>query len=226
MKVSKSIKDWWKGFDTSHYTGEKTTNEREHSIDSKSSFLSFLRQQAELIIEHQKYEKDITHSVASHSEVLVEFKIENYVNNIDSYLEKKGLYNNKIEELLPIIINILIPPEGIRTMLSKDLRICLFAGILIRIGLHTNVSLADIIKVYYDQISKTKEEVNGVDKDTVLELYKESIERTNKLREAKARENSDLREDTFRMYKVLDGILNGFSIKNGRDLKRLYSNTT
>lgn len=227
MKVADSIKEWLKRFDTSEKKSKENAAATEDSpTDSKNSFLSFLHQQAELIVEHQKYEKDITHSVASHSDVLVEFKVEDYVNNIDLYFEKKGFYNRKAEDLFPIIINILVPPEDIRTMLSKDLYLRLFAGILIRIGLHTNLSLADIIKTYYDEISKTNGEINGVEKEAVLELYKESIERTNKLREAKVRESSELKEDSFSMYKVLDGILNSFSIKSGRDLRKLYAKTS
>jgi len=223
MKVSESIDVWWKGFKKSSFSSKNKEDMKDDSdLSLQTSFISFLRHQANQILEHQKYEKDITHSVASHSEVLVEFKVEDYVNNIDTYFEKKGLYKEKVEELLSFILNILVPPEDIRDILAKDIRISLFAGMLIKIGLHVRVSLADIIKIYYNKISALIEPINGVEADTILELYKESIDRTNKLQDSKKRQNSDLEENPFSVHEVLDEILRGFSIRKGRDLKRLY----
>ena len=235
MEVKKSFKKWISSWTSFKPSGDHSAMPSEQydktGKDLEEIFVSFFRQQAGNIAEHLKYEEDIIHNVVSHKDVLVEYRDEDYINNIDSFLKEYGLYKKRAEDILPIILNVLVPPEEIQHVLSKQLRINLFSGTIIRIAMHTDRKLADILKIYYEKIACMNESKNGIQREKILDLYKLSIEQVHKLQEEiKQKDNS--REDqkisgkdehAFDVHKLLDNVLSSFSIRKGKELKKFFN---
>ena len=92
----------------------KTPRDSEASIpqpEEETAFVSFLRQQAKWIKEHIDYEADMLNNLSSPDNILVKFNINDYAANIILYLNERGLYSYRLENLFPIILNIIVPPE-------------------------------------------------------------------------------------------------------------------
>ncbi|GEM_PF-4011558 len=210
---------------------DRFADERD-SIDEEGAFIGFIRQQAGWIKEHVEYEQDIANKLTSDNEVIVKFNIEDYLVNFDKYFLERKLYSYSDEELLPLLLHLLIPPEDIRELLSEEHRRILFAGVMQNICVRKGIKASDLVRNYYKILSHKKEPFRDKQPGEVLELFKEAIwilERREWKRKGKIpsdSSNPDLLNPNLGVNNLLNEISDSFSIRNHRSISKLFKKSS
>ena len=184
-------------------------------------FTDFYRQLARRIRDHIEYERDMSNHISPANQVLSRFDIRQYVDDLDAYFEEQRCYQCAPQDLFPLLLTILVPPPDISALLSRENRKRLFAGVLENLCLNTDLRLAELVRLCYQAAAAVAEPFNGQTRDSILELYKESIEILDRDFGRQPDGAGAAPPQTASVQDVLTGLLQAFSIRSKKDMDRL-----
>ena len=184
----------------------------------------FLQQEAVKIQEHIDYEDDLAGNLPRETSLIIKFDIETYIKEFEEFFIKKDFFSLNSDTVFHLLLQILVPPESTREILSKEFRKQIYIGMLINLSRYTAVSIQNLTKEYYERINKLTSE-NDIGKKDILDIFKDSIEMLEKSsREVPPPEISEeqIEIDTT---SILLKAVKSFSLKTKQDIETLlYGN--
>lgn len=188
------------------------------------SFLSFYRQQAEDIMRHREFENDLKANVKNSESILLEYRTEDYIKNIHHYFVEKGFYSHITErEFENMVIQILAPDTATRDLIQRNVRKEIFNGTLLLISQQGKIDIKNLVRFYYKHITSLKDGINGLDRDELTQLFRESIEGLDIQKTLEVEDRGTATITQIKSFSLISDMLLTFGIRRRRDLERYFT---